>query len=496
MRKHPRALYALFGTEIWERFGYYALFSFFGLFLINKGLNKFQKSELVFNFMALVYLTPLLGGTLADKKLGHRKSVIIGAILMSIGYFMFAGLGHFGEVYGPKQKAGYLFSTLFHIRFPSFLIANKYTFGGWEIKPFLIYIPVIIVALGNGFFKPNIGTLVGNLYPQGDKRREDAFNIFYMGVNIGALFGPFAAVFFLRISPYLAFAVCGAGLILATIIFGFASAFSAHLKAADRSSSVGAVLQVALPSSYDNPTLSKKAERERFLVLLILCFVVMFFWLAFHQNVGSLTDFAATNIDLRFWGIVKEGYFKSINSGDSLDYGAAIFQSFNPLFIIFLSPLVIMINNYFLKKQKNLDATSRVIFGMAISALSFLLLVICCKYFGGDKASLKVDPAWLIGYYFIASVGELYISPLGLSLVSRLAPPRKIAMYMGIWYLAISIGNKASGVFNDIYSDPKVSHSSFFLLIGVLCAAAGVILWIASPFVRRVLNEKKPEQAQ
>jgi POT family proton-dependent oligopeptide transporter len=263
--KHPKGLYVLFFTEMWERFGYYLMLAIFTLYLNEKlGMTEGASASLYGTYIGLVYLSPLFGGMLADrvKKIGYRGAVLCGALLMAMGYFTLA-----------LERA-----STFHLALG-------------------------LLIIGNGLFKPNISTMVGNLYPEGDVRRDSAFSIFYMGINIGAFFSPLAASYMRSHYGWgAAFATAGGGMLIGFVIFAI---FGKMVAVANQRSSVSAVLDVPLPPEYEDKPLPKHVERERIRALVIMCAIVMLFWVAFHQNGSTLTFWARDNTDRTLGGLLK-----------------------------------------------------------------------------------------------------------------------------------------------------------------------------------------------
>jgi POT family proton-dependent oligopeptide transporter len=325
---HPKALYVLFFTEMWERFGFYLMLAIMDLFL----MSQFGKSEAdagadVGTYMALVYLAPLPGGMLADR-IGYRISILTGAFLLALGYFMF-GLGSLT----------------------------------W------VWISVVVLTIGNGLFKPNISTLVGNLYPPGDSRRDAAFGIFYMGINLGSLpSGIVAGYVAHHVGWWQAFAVAGMGMIVSAMIF---LTYYRSLVDAD----------VTNKSRHVAKTPLTPLEKERIRALVVMCSIVMVFWACFHQNATSLVVWAKDHTDLTLGGLYPAGI------------DPVYFASVNPFFVLTLTPVLIWI---FAKlRQRNWEPTNpgKICLGMILTAISFLILVVA-SYKGGDKG--RVSAYWLI----------------------------------------------------------------------------------------------------
>ncbi len=437
-QKHPALLYVLFSTELWERFAYYLMVGLFTIYLVDKlNLPQNEASQLYGNFTALVYFIPLIGGFVADRLLGFRLTIIIGALLMAIGYFLMA--------YTAYQQETHV--------------------------SYMLYAALGIAAFGNGLFKPNISSMVGNLYPQGDPRRDSAFSIFYVGINIGAFLGPIIGGELRMFQWWYAFFAAGVGMLLAMFIFLI---FYRKLKMADIRSSVSAVLQVALPKQYQDPPESPKVERNRIISIFLLAIVVMFFWMSFHQNGTTLTFWAKDHTDLTLGGLFPKG----INPEH--------FQSVNPFFIFVLTMPVVWVYKWMRKKGFEPSTPTKIGIGMIFVALSFALMVIA-SLAGGNTG--KVHMGWLIACYFIMTLGELNLSPMGLSLVTKLSPARMVGAMMGVWFIATAIGNKLVGVTGGKWT--IWSHSKLFLVLTLSSVAAAALLFIFRPFMKRAMPKEK-----
>ena len=415
--RHPKGLYVLFFTEMWERFGFYLLGALFVQYLtLHLKMSKAEATHIQGLYLMSVYLTPFVGGVFADRVYGYTRAVLTGAALLAAGYLLFA-------------------------------IQNKMAF----------YASLGLLVLGNGLFKPNISTLVGNLYPQGDARRDSAFSIFYMGINIGALFsGPVGETMRTYFGWPLAFATAGVGMVLSMLIF---AAFRRMVTVADRRSSIGAILDVELPAEYEDRD-PPEVERARIAALAIMCFIVMFFWMAFHQNVSTLT----------FWALENTQRVLTVGSW-TWEIPPGWFQAANSLFIIILTPVLVRIFGMLRKRNLEPSTPAKIGLGMVFTALSYALMV-AASLAGGNTG--RVSMWWLIGCYFIITIAELFLSPMGLSMVTKLAPRRMTAMLMGIWFIATSAGNYLSGFLGRFWE--PWPHSKFFSLLVVSSLAAAGLL--------------------
>ncbi len=453
--KHPSGLYVLFLTEMWERFSYYGMRALFVLFMTKALLfDKALGSQIYGSYTGLVYLTPLLGGYMADRYWGNRKSIVVGGVLMAIGQLLMFFAGTFYQQ--PELATPLMFTGL----------------------GFLIF--------GNGFFKPNISTMVGQLYPIGDKRVDSAFTIFYMGINLGAFIAPLVCgylgdtgnaadyrwgflaacigmclslIFFIAlknkyiVTPegeqigekpnsarevntsgvktpvnYKAIFIWGA--IFITLLFVFLNKFEMDL--------VGSFifsLTIAAPGYIiTDPTLSK-VERERIWVIYIAAFFVIFFWAAFEQAGASLTYFAEEQTDRVLFGkTIPTSYFQAIN--------AVAIVIFAPLFVWIWGGL----------GKRNLEPASpfKQALGLFLLAIGYLVIAFGVK---GIDPSTKVSMVWLVSLYTIHTFGELCLSPIGLSMVNKLAPVKLASLLMGVWFLSTAAANKFAGTLSALYPE-------------------------------------------
>jgi len=493
--KHPKGLYFLFFTEMWERFSYYGMRAIFILFMTKVLLLKDNDASVIYgSYTGLVYLTPLLGGYLCDKYLGNRRSIIIGGLLMALGQFLMFLSASIGE-------------------------------GGIA----MMWMALTAIIVGNGFFKPNISTMVGQLYPKGDRRIDSAFTIFYMGINLGAFFSPL---------------VCGSmdfkwGFLMACIgmlvsLFSFVLLQKKYLiseegkeigllvKKLDLKSiflivgSIGIIFfmlnfkqmfktdidiigyfiygaMIAMPIIILTDKSLTKIERWRIIVIFILAFFVIFFWGAFEQAGASLTLFADRQTDRHVFG---------------WEMPASYFQSVNPLAVICLAPLFSMLWGFLYIRKLEPSSPKKMALGLALVALGYLVIAIAVKGLGIDG---KVSMWWLFGLYIIHSMGELCLSPIGLSMVSKLAPLRLSSLMMGTWFLANAAANKFAGTLSALIpptadpasTEPLVYPSfvgfqitnlyEFFMLFIVMTGVAAGILFVLSSWLQKMMNEDHVE---
>jgi len=544
--KHPKGLPYLFFTEMWERFGYYLILGIFVLYMIDS-----EKGGLAFNdktaddvfgtFIALTYLTPFLGGFLADRLLGYIKAIYIGGILMGLGYL---GIGLFKEL--P-----------------------------------LFYLSLALVIIGNGFFKPSISTLLGNLYNEEPyKANKDAgYNIFYMGINIGAFICNIIAAFMRNKYGWgPAFMTAGAGMFLGLIVFtiGRQHILQANVlkpvqegdtKISDvllkvflpaviaggigwiipgnifGSDSTDAFIFACIPVVYFYVMLWVKAnaeDKKPIGALLAIFAVSLMFWAVFKQNGTALTrwanyytdrtvpvaaekpldaiylvdkkDFQDKEVsvyDDQYQTVKDEAgkpvkemgkdiYFRNIspekkaaletNPNDTFHlYNTELFQSINPGWVIILTPIVVGFFMMLRRRGKEPTTPSKIVLGLFISALSCLVMV--GAVYAGNNGAVKVSALWLVAAYGVITIGELCLSPMGLSLVSKLSPPRITALMMGGFFLSTSIGNKLSGVLASFWYDYDNKANFFLVNFGLLLLATLLGLSILKR-LNKVMKEK------
>jgi proton-dependent oligopeptide transporter, POT family len=547
-RHHPAALPYLFLTEMWERFGYYLMIGILFLYMTDTqkgglGMDKATAADIYGTFIALVYLTPFIGGLLADRLLGYRLSVMIGCVLMGLGYLGLALPG----------------MTAF-------------------------YLSLGLIIIGTGFFKANISTLLGNLYSEEKyrARKDTGFNIFYMGINIGAFFCNFFAAYLRHTFSWgHAFAAAGVGMFIALVFFIIGGR---HYRSADvrkparpGEMSLGKVLSIILgpailaglagwmlpPLFAGNKdfTIFGSHSTDAFIIgclpiagyfiglyrsssahdkkpvgaLLSIMLVVIVFWAVFKQNGTALTTWAEYYTDreipaplvkpaegikmVQYVSTKKEkvpaydSLFRApvgpdkkvitridvppyLNNLPKSEWPAErqnltlvsteIFQSVNPFFIILFTPLVIWFFSRLRRRKKEPSTASKIGWGLFVSALSTLIMVFAVNacHNGLEKSSAW----WLIGTYGVITIGELFLSPMGLSLVSKLSPPRIAALMMGAWSLSTSVGNKLSGVLASMWD--RYDDKQFFFLVNfgiLMLATLGIFLML--PWLRRIIRE-------
>lgn len=544
--KHPKALIVLFLIEMWERFAYYLMVGILFLYMIDtttggKGFSQNIGADIVGSFIALVYLTPFIGGLIADRYLGYIKSIFLGGILMAAGYFCLSL---------PGNTA--------------------------------MFIALTLIIVGNGFFKPNISAILGNIYNREDLKplKDNAYNIFYMGINIGAFFCNFVAAYLRNAYGWgYAFAAAGVGLLIGLVILAMNLK---HVKEGDVKKPVlkedmslsqifgyvflpaiiAAVIGWIVPTKVFGGTIMGSQANDAFIfaclpiiafyislwvkasgqdkkgigALLFIFSISIIFWTIYNQNSTGLTIWAEKHTDRvasvttanltgkifplqqvtdtpRMVNKVNE-YFVNVkdDSGNVVQalgpdpyfnnvpkdqwpqgkdvklINTELFQSINPLFIVLLTIVFVPLFDYLRKRGKEPTTASK--FGMAsfIAGLSALVMVFAIMSVPSIYG-YKTSPAWLWGTYFVFTVSEIFLSPIGLSLVSKLAPARLTALMMGGWFLSTSIGGKIAGVmtsFWDDFTDKKI----FFLILTIAAFIGGILIFSRIKSLNQIVKDK------
>ena len=473
----PKGLFLLFFVEMWERFSYYGMRALLVLYMVKYLQFSTEKSGQIYGwYTGMVYLTPLLGGYIADRYLGQRKSIIIGGTLMA--------LGHFAMAFPPLP---FFFSAM------------------------------ILLILGNGFFKPNISTIVGSLYQENDPRRDAGFTIFYMGINLGAFFSPLVCgTLGEKIGWHWGFGAAGVGMVLGLVmylwgqkallgdkgmkpanpsdnpyappaligivlIFLIASAFQFSgydIKGAIPSYAY-ALLTVAILGGlvYAYAAKPEKSslthvEKQRVAVIFIMVFFTIFFWSAFEQAGSSLTLFAdrETNRVISLFGW-------------SWEMPASYFQSINPLLIFILAPFFSKTWVSLGEAGKEPSSPVKFAMGLGLLAIGFVVMIAASAMY---QQSGPVSVMWLIGAYFFHTLGELCLSPVGLSLVTKLAPVQFGSLMMGVWLLSSFAANFVGGFFAGNYD--AMNHTLFYMIPTGTAAGAAVLLLLITPKLKKWMH--------
>lgn len=420
LKKHPKALSFIFFTEMWERVGFYTLMAILVLYMDKVlGWSDSRKGDIYGIFLALCYFVPVLGGWLGDRVLGQVRTVRIGAILMGLGY---VGLG----LSSPGQVTTF-------------------------------YVGLFLIAVGTGVFKVNMAVLVGNLYTDKVHLKDAGFNIFYMGVNLGAMVAPIIATVNNAVfqSYNLSFWIAGAGMVFALIIF---QAGQSRIRPFDGRGTAPAKSET--PASVENnsaprPPADTKEFGQRIVTLVILFLIVIFFWVAYYQNYFGLTLFAERSTVVLSW-LRPETY-----------------QFFDPFFILVLTPALLALFARLNLRGKEPSTPRKIFLGILIMSLAMALMSIASRS-GGNKDMNIMSPAWLIGAYFIITVAEILISPMGQSFVSKVAPPKIAGLMMGGWFAAIAAGSYGSGLLGKFYS--RFAHHEYFLFLAGLMIFSAVLI--------------------
>jgi POT family proton-dependent oligopeptide transporter len=454
--KHPAGLKVLFFTEMWERFGFYTMLAIFTLYL-DEHFHYPHPGTIYGLFLALVYFTPIAGGYIADRILGFRKTIILGGILMSIGYFLLSvPIKETPQIEQEILKAEQVQKENFKKWEEKVLqlkgegknseeAAPKYQGPQRKRMRWIFFLGLLMIVLGNGLFKPNISVMVGNLYTEDNPLKDSAFNIFYMGINIGALFAPIVASFLRNNFGWsYAFGAAALGMILSILTF---QGFKRYIEHAEISSHKDSLVK--------DVNLTKAEEKKRIYSLLTIYAIVILFWMSFHQNGFTLT----------FWGRDCTKPFMGYK------IPAELFQSINPFFVIFLTPLVVSFFKYLRKKNLEPSTPGKMMIGMLLTATSFLIMTIA-GLAGGDTGMVSVF--YLVFAYAVITLGELCLSPMGLSFCSKVAPPRFRGLMMGGWFAATAIGNYLSGAIEPLWN--KLPHSRFFFLLVISSLFAALLL--------------------
>ncbi|UUC45840.1 peptide MFS transporter [Flavobacterium cerinum] len=546
--KHPKALPFLFLSEMWERFGYYLMIGIFTLYLkdVEAGFAMTEKeaSDLYGTFIALVFLTPFLGGLIADRYLGYRKSIVLGGILMGLGYFLM---------------------------------------GVHSIT--VLYIAMTLVIVGNGFFKPNISTLLGNFYSKEEykDKKDEGYNIFYMGINVGAFIcNFFGAALQILLGWHWAFMAAGVGMFIGVFVFLMGTK---HYVGYDQKKGVQdgdmpfwkIVLFILVPSAvfgvigwllkgvasesnpdsyifgsdstdafifacipvilfYSSLYFKAKTEDKRPIAALLAIFgVVILFWAVFKLNGSALTTWADRYTDRQTTGVTsnvfnglklakevefkkdsvelyddqfrlqKENgvvkkevnyplYFRNVAQeklpaeGSKVSLWATnLSQSINPGWVIILTPLVVAFFTFLRSRGKEPSTPTKIAFGLLISALSVLVMIAAVKI--GNNGTEKVSVWWLVANYGVITIGELFLSPMGLSVVSKLSPTNITSLMMGGWFLATSIGNKLSGVLASMW-DTYEDKTNFFWVNFSLLLTASLMMFVLLKWLNSIMKEK------
>ena len=573
---HPRQLARLFSIEMWERFGFYGMRALLVLYLVKHFLlEQYQANGIVGGYLSLVYLTPVIGGFLADHYLGSKRSVKWGALVMAVGYLLLCFGGDQAKPYAlvdgqryevQVQRGGSVLDTK---DMKQWVVADGHRLvihglpdgsvqlisengkvaktvtkdafkPGAERSPFyltLMLVALSLIVIGNGFFKPNISTIVGSLYDQGDRRRDAGFTIFYWGINIGSIGGQVLCPIFVSWFGWWAgFLVVVVGMLIGYTLIQFDGGRLAGYgeppkrTGPDRSLLIYALSLLSVPIFWlifrnvmnspeaapgsglwgyilATPFLGKvlfatflaavigipvwswkagtRAEFQMMLAAIILVIFNVTFWTLFEQAASSLTLYADSNTTLELFG---------------LPVSAPQTQNFNPITIVIFAPIMSWL--WVKLAKKGLEPSIQVKFGIALLLVGLGFVVLAWSN-ATANADFRVALWWLVLTYFLHSIAELCISPVGLSMITKLSIARVVGMMMGVWFLSISIGEYLAGAAAQAASvqtvggqvtNPQLAlqtYSHTFMVGGEMTMAAGVVLLVISPWLKKIMHGVK-----
>jgi POT family proton-dependent oligopeptide transporter len=424
--KHPKGLYLISFVAIWERFSYYGMRAFLILYMANDilkgkdshlgglGIDPGTAGIIYGVFTGMCYFLSLPGGRVADRYLGKRKSILIGGFLIMIGLFTLA----------LDDGKGLFFSGL------------------------------AILALGNGFFKPSASSMVGDLYEQGDKRKDSAYTIFYTLFNGGAFLAPIITGLLNEKAYKYGFMTAGFGMMLGLVVY----IFGAQKYLGD----IGkhAIHKQNIANQVEKVALTKQEKQRIGVIMIVICFVT-FFWMGFEQAGGTFNLYAKNYIDRSVFGWVVPTEW---------------FQSINPLLILILGFPVSGLWIYLAKKNKNPSIPVKMGMGMIVLAIGFIFMICAVMQRGGENTDITVKASliWLVMTYLFHTFGELCVSPIGLSMVSKLAPTRMATLFMGMWFFSIFLANFLAGFMVQFVE--KFGTMTIFISIASFVALLGLII--------------------
>ncbi len=491
---HPRGLYVLFTTELWERFSFYSMRNIMTLYMVGVVLTTLAKTkgeeaaggfadQVYGAYLGFAYAATVVGGMLADRLLGQRRAIYIGGLLMSLAQFTLT-------TYAVLVLKGWSPGTLYP----------------------LFFIGLATLACGNGFFKPNISTIVGTLYNPGDARRDSAFTIFYMGINIGALAASFSALVAQKWYWFLGFLLAGIGMLVSVAVLAFGTRWikgrglppsGARLTGPGRFGVpnvvpliIGVVVFIPLAAYLmANPQWvqrlaavaglvvlfyllyevwrAPREEGHQMLVIIVLCLFSMVFWGLFEIQGSTITRFTQDAVNLQVFGHKLEAAF--------------VAGFVNPFFIIALSiPFSIL---WVWLDRKKIEPASPMKFALGIAQLA---LAYCMLWIGATQAlrSGQSDLGWLLLAFLFLTTGELCLSPVGLSMVTKLSPPRLVGVFMGTWFLSSAVANVITGgVIGPLQA--KFGYAPVFGGTAMCAGAAAALLFILAPFLKRLMHGVK-----
>jgi POT family proton-dependent oligopeptide transporter len=425
---HPRGLATCFFTEMWERFSYYGMRALLILYMVGStqkpglGFSTAKSAQIYGLYTMLVYLMGVPGGWIADRFLGHYCAVLVGGIIIACGHFSMA--------------------------FPSLTS---------------FYLGLGLIIIGTGLLKPNVSTIVGTLYTRDDPRRDAGFSMFYMGINLGAFISPLICGWLgQKINWHAGFAAAGVGMCVGIVQYVYGRKYLIPASEAKTSK-----IEPVTPITPQAGPAFTREDWGRISAASILTLFALIFWAGFEQAGSSLNLFADRATRLTIFGF---------------NYPSSWFQSVEPLFVIIFSPIFAMI--WLALGSRNPSSPAKFTFGLFFLALSFLLVVPAAKYF--QASGQRVSPWWLIGLYFLQMVGELCLSPVGLSMTTKLSPPRIVGFMMGVWFFATAMGNYVAGWVAGFLENK--TFSEVFMIAFVTSAVVTLILAVLIPPIKKLMH--------
>lgn len=477
LEKQPRGLYLLFFTELWERFGFYTLQTIIILYMTKALMMSDSKAYLLYGtFSSMLYLTPVIGGYLADRYLGFQRAIIIGGILFTLGYLLTA-------------------------------VPSTHVF----------FLGLSVIVIANGLFKPNVSSILGDLYRSGDSRREGGFTLFYMGINIGSLIPPIitgvlvttygwhsgfllAAVgMAIGLTTFLGgrsrlrsvgglppmsplherrdglkfYGLFSLGVIVAVGLMLFLFRFPAETDIILAIASLAILLVVIYFLLKEKPT-----QRNKMIACLILILISVGFWAIYNQTYTSLMLYADRNMNKEFFGFTIDAEFT---------------QFFNPFFIVLFSPLLSRLWIYLSKKKSNPSTPSKFSLGILFMALGFFFLGFGGMYFGQEG---ETSSYWLVGSYLLQTIGELLLSPIGLAMITTLSPKHLVGMMMGVWFLTQAAAFAIGAGLSTLSSVPAKTtaitglaiYDKAFFIYGGFSLALAIVSFALVPYLKRLIH--------
>jgi len=413
---HPPGLYVMFFTELWERYSFYSMMAILSLYM-NEALHfdVAHVGRVYGAYTAGVYFLPLFGGLLADRVLGFNRAIVGGGVLMMFGHLVL----------------------------------------GIESLPFF-YLGLVLLASGSGLLKPNVSTIVGNLYRDRPDLRDQGFNIFYMGINLGAFFAPLAVSWLrTRYGWSIAFMSAAVAMLLSLLVY---TGFNRHVRDAAARVEKGSAEEQSVPPD---------EARSRVITLLAVFAISTVFWLAFYQIFYTFTFWARDNT-ITSWPPER-------------------FQVFEPLGVILLSPVLVAVWVWLQQRRREPSTPVKMLLGVVLVAAAFGLLA-SAALGGGDAG--RVSAQWLIWANVLIAIGEICLSPMGLSLVNRLAPPRSRGLLMGGWFVSLALGGYLAGYIGGRWD--QMPHSRFFMMVVAILIATALPLSFMIPQIKRTLHRAEP----